>query len=606
MKLEDFSISNFNDTMQEDVSKQALNFCKALILSHKKISLTLAHKPDHVFSRYAVLNKDLTFSYKEDFSTYYYGVSPKIDSFSVIDAISKLSFTSTEGLNAYISEHCTEFMLHEDQAEYLLDVAKLILLTIASKYGVEFKKCEELQFLSASDSVFSAITSYNQAKETILLHGCPCAELLERLKPYRFINNNGLWQISDNGISLLDIYANKANIKLLVGKVFYSGVLLKALEITKQKYNFENDGVSNYQLIYERSSFATVCAFDDNYVNHPLLSESRQKLDAFFGYDDACKLRLFEKLSAKNIDDEQILVHVNEYIRCSYNVNQIGVSSNIKTSRKELLFGLRASKNIDEGALYPSVNGNAEVYDEDVQFYNNSVYEDLPTVYIHKKRSDLLGEIAREAYGELNMISTKESWSCYGMIISGNLPPADQNSRSNRRCHFNVLFENTVDETLDDIKSRYRKASEAFENKNFAAIIIKYYKTRFHGLLGGIISFLQRVLQSKDFIESILLLFISFMSIKTIDLSLENISSLLSLLFAGIILLTTIVKVAQHTFRMFRNAKNTKMICIYGSMSYDSLCHKISKVMKMKYHPAAYASLKMHIENLVYSDLQDT
>jgi len=605
MKLEDFSVSNFNETMQEDVSKQALNFCKALILSHKKISLTLNHKPERFFSRYAVLNKDLTVSYKEDFSTYYYGVSPKIDSFSVIDAISHLSFASTEGLNAYISEHCAEFMLHEDQAEYLLDVSKLILLTIASKYGVEFKNCEELKFLSASDSVFSAVISHNQTGKTILLHGCPCVELLERLKPYRFIDNNGVWQISDNGISFPDIYANKANIKLLVGKVFYSGVLLKALEINKQKYNFENDGVSNYQLIYERSSFATVCAFDDNYVNHPLLKESRKKLDKFFSYDDVCKLRLFEKLSIKSVDDEQILAYVNEYMKCSYNVNQIGVSSNIKTSKKELLFGLRASKNIDEGALYPSVNGNAEVYDEDVQFYNNSVYEDLPTVYLHKKRSDLLGEIAREAYGELNMTSAKESWSCYGMIISGNLP-ADQGSSSNRRCHFNVLFENTVDETFDEIKNRYRKASEAFENKNFAAIVIKYYKTRFHSLLGGIISFLQRLLQSKDFVESVLLLLVSFISIKTIDLSLENISSLLSFLFASIILLTTIVKVAQHTLRMFRNAKNIKKICIYGSMSYSSPCHKISKVMKMKYHPAAYASLKMHIENLVYSDLQDT
>ncbi|MBR6633123.1 MAG: hypothetical protein IKL05_02335 [Clostridia bacterium] len=605
MKLEDFSISNFNDTMQADVSKQTLNFCKAIILSHKKASLTLAHKPQHYFSQYATLNKDLTVCYKNNFSTYYYGVSPKIDSFSVIDAISNLSFKSTEGLNAYISEHCDEFMLHEDQALYLLDVAKLILLTIASKYGVKFKDCEELKFLSADDSIFSTVISYEQTEKNILLHGCPCFDLIERLKKYRFVNKNGVWQISDQGISFSDIYANKSNIKLLVGRVFYSGVLLKPLEINKQKYSFENSGISNYQLIYERSSFATVCAFDDHYVNHPLLKESRPNLEEFFNYDDTCKLHLFENLSIKGVDDEQILAYVNEYIKRSYNVNQIGVSSNIKTPKNEILFGLRASENIDDGALYPSVNGNAEVYDENVQFYNISVYEDQPTVYLHKKRSDLLGEIAREAYGELNITSAKESWSCYGMIISGNLPKAIQDNTENRRCHFNVLFENEVNETLYEIESRYRKASEAFENKKFAAIVIKYYKTRFHSLWGGVIHFLQRLLQSKDFVESILLLFVSFMSIKTIDLSLENISSLLSFLFASIILLTTVIKVVQHAIRMFRNAKNTKKICIYGSMSYSSLCHKISKVMKMKYHPAAYASLKMHIENLVYSDLED-
>jgi len=605
MKLNDFSISRFNDTMQEDVAKQALNFCKAIILSNNKISLTLSHKPEHLFPRYAVLNKDLTFDYKEDFSDFYYGVSPRIDSFSIIDAISTLSFQSTDGLNSYISKHCSEFMLHEDQAEYLLDVAKLILLTVASKYGVEFKDCDELKFLSAADSTFSAVISHNHEAGTILLHGCPCLDLIEQLKGYRFVNNNGVWQMSDQGIRFTDIYADSSNIKLLVGKVFYSGVLLKPLEISKQKYNFENNDISNYQLTYERSSFATVCAFDDNYITHPLLAESRQNLEKFFSYDDNCKLRLFEKLSVKDIDDEQILTHINEYIKCSYNVNQIGVSSNIKTSKKEILFGLRASKNIDDGALYPSVNGNAEVYDEDVQFYNNSVYEDLPTVYIDQKRSDLLGEIAREAYGELNMVSTKESWSCHGMIISGNLPQLSPDSLSNRRCHFNVLFEIEIDETLYEIKSRYRKASESFENKNFAAIIIKYYKNRFHSFLSEIISFLQRILQSKDFAESILLLCVAFISIKSITLSLENISSLISVLFASIILLTTTVKVIQHTIRVLRNARNTKKICIYGSMSYQALCRKISKVMKMKYHPAAYASLKMHIENLVYRDLRE-
>ncbi len=606
VKLDDFSVSKFNDTIQDDVSKQELNFCKAVILSHNKISLTLKHGPQQIHTRYAVLNPDLSVGFSDDFEFFYYGASPKIDSFSVIDAISSLSFTSTEGLNTYISEHCTEFKLHENQAEYLLDVAKLILITVASKYGIEVQPCDELNFLTDTDSDFSEIITHNKVAGTLLFHGCPCQDLIEQLEPYRFVNNDGVWQISDNGIRFQDIYSNKSNIKLLVGKVFYSGVLMKALEINKQKYNFENNGITNYQLIYERSSFATVCAFDENYTSHPLLKESRENLNAFFCYDDACKVCLSEKLSEKGIDDAQILSCVNEYIKCSYNVNQIGVSSNIKTPKNEILFGLRAASNIDDGALYPSVNGNAEVYDADVQFYNNSVYEDLPTVYIDKERSDLLGEIARESYGELNMTSTKESWSCHGMVISGNLPQTDQGNNSKRRCHFNVLFENEVDKTLDEIMQHYRTASESFENKCFAAIIIKCYKNRAHSFFSGIVSFLQHVLESKDVVESILLLLITFMSIKTIDLSLDNISSLLSIVFACIILVTTFVRVVRHCLRMVNKAKHTKKICIYKNMSYASLCRKISKVMNTKYHPVAYASLKMHIENLVCRDLQDT
>ena len=610
MKLGDFSISKFNESMQKDVSKQKLNFCKALFISHKKISLTLEHNPEHFSNKHAVLNKDLTFSSKDSIPSFYYGASPKIDSYAIIDAISGLDFTSEKDLDEYISQHCGEFMLHEDQGEYLLDVAKLILLTMASKYGIELKKCNELAFLSENSDFYKATISYNKEKDTILMHGCPCSELIEAFSPYRFVKINDVWQISDNGISLSEIYANKSNIKLLVGKVFYSGVLLKPLEIIKAENVYENNEILNYHLIYERSTFATVCAFDDNYIDHPLLESSRTKLKDFFSYDDNCKLKLFEQLSVEGVDEEEILVHINEYIKCSYNVNQIGISSNLKTSKNEILLGLRDAKNIDEGAVYPSVNGNAEVYDEDVRFYHFSVYEDLPTVDKKQKRSDLLGEIAREAYGELNIDTTQESWSCHGMIISGNLPSM-QDGSAPRRCHFNVLFENDINESLDDIKQRFLKASERFENKNFAAIIIKYYKTRFRGTMGILFDFLQKFIQNKDFVESILLLLISVISLKkgiienSLDFSSDNILTLFSFIFAIIIVITTIVQVVQYIIKTIKNLKITKTIHIYGSMSYTSMCKRLSKAMNMKYHPATYACMKMHIENLIYNDLKE-
>lgn len=605
MKPEDFSLSNFNNTMQADIANQRLDFCKALILSPKKISLTLDYAPDLFSKRYAALNQDLTTCCKEDFSGYYYGASPKIDSFSIIDAISALSFQSQEHLDAYLSHHCREFMLHEDQAEFLPHVARLILLTAASKYGIKLKSCPQLHFLHAQESPFSAIVSYREAEGILLLSGCPYKELLQLLAPYRFVKNKGLWEVSPEGLSLAEIYAEKSNIQLLSGKVFYSGVLLRPLALHQQQYNFENSGISNYRLLYERSSFATVCAFDDCFLDHPLLKESRPSLEQFFRYDDSCKLRLSQALSQKDLADQQILSAVNRYIKESYNVNQIGISSNLKTPKGEILFGLRASENIDDGFLYPSVNGNAEIYDETVSFYNSSVYEDLPTVHLHQKRSDLLGEIAREAYGELNLISVKESWSCHGMILLGNLPKEGQHQPGRRRCHFSVLFENTTEENLEEIKVRYRKASESFENKNFAAVSVRYYRTRLHGFFGGLLQFLRRVLKSKDVIESLLLLLVAFISMQTITLSFQNLPSLLSLVFAGILLLTTLAKAVQWALTRLRNARSTKVLRIYGTMSYASLCCKLSKVMTMDYHPAAYASLKMHIENLVQNDLLD-
>ena len=602
MKLCDFSTSKFNQTMQADVARQELNFCKALILSHKKLSFSLLHKPQLLFSRYAVLKKDLTVSYGDDFSNYYYGASPRIDSFTVIDAISGFRFRSVEGLEAFISRHCAEFMLHEDQGAYLLDLAKLILLTVASKYGVVFQQATQLAFLS--DGGLSSMTTQDKEKHLVRIHGCPCQEMIDKMQPYRFVNVDGVWQISEDGIGFQDIYANKAHISLLNGEVFYSGVLLKALELRKQQHNFESSGIANYQLVYERSTFATVCAFDDYYVNHPLLTDCKQRLEAFFRCDDACKERLSTQLSQAQLTDEQLLTHANEYMRCSHNVNQIVVSGNIKTSQNEILLGMRAAKNIDGGALYPSVNGNAEVYDENVQFYCNSVYEDLPTVNLAQKRSDLQGEIAREAYGELNMLFARESWSCHGLVISGNLPQAGRDNQK-RRCHFSVLFENETTETLDEIQTRFHKAGEAFENKNFAAIVIKYHKTRLHSMLGGIIEFLQRLSQSKEIIESVLLLLLAFISIETFEPSFENISSLLSLLFASIIILTTAITMIQRLAKLLRNAKNTKTIRIYASMSYETICQRLSKTMTMKYHPVAYACVKMHIDNLIHEDLEE-
>lgn len=610
MKLGDFSISKFNESMQKDVSKQKLNFCKALFISHKKISITLSHKPDYFSNKRAVLNEDLTFSVPENVPSYYYGASPKIDGYAIIDAISCFAFSTEKKLEEYLSKHCSEFMLHEDQGEYLVDVAKLILLTMASKYGIELKNCKELAFLAEKSDLYKATISHNKKSDTILLHGCPCSELMEIFSTYRFVKINDVWQISDNGLSLAEIYANKSNIKLLVGKVFYSGVLLKPLEIIKAENVYENNDIINYHLIYERSSFATVCAFDDNYTDHPLLEGSRKKLEEFFSYDDNCKLKLFEQLSVEGIDEKEILIHINEYIKCSYNVNQIGISSNLKTSKNEILLGLRDAKNIDAGAVYPSVNGNAEVYDEDVSFYHFSVYEDLPSLHINQKRSDLLGEIAREAYGELNIDTTQESWSCHGMIISGNLPSM-QDERASRRCHFNVLFENDVNESLEEIKKRFLKASERFENKNFAAIIIKYYKTRFRGIMGFLFDFLQKFVQNKDFVESILLILISVISLKngiienSLDFSFDNILTLFSFIFAIVIVITTIVQVVQYIIKTIRNRKITKTIHIYGSMSYITMCKRLSKAMSMKYHPATYACIKMHVENLIYNDLKE-
>ena len=118
-----------------------------------------------------------------------------------------------------------------------------------------------------------------------------------------------------------------------------------------------------------------------------------------FSADEKCKSNLFDIISQQITDRDRFFKDISKYLLLSFNVNQIGISSNVKTSDGKVFFGIRNRGNIDDGSLYPSVNGNAEVYDSKVSFYNQSVYEDLPSISIQDIRLYLWGEIYREAYG---------------------------------------------------------------------------------------------------------------------------------------------------------------------------------------------------------------
>jgi hypothetical protein len=74
-----------------------------------------------------------------------------------------------------------------------------------------------------------------------------------------------------------------------VGKVFYSGVLIKPITFYESPQNYENADITNIVIEYERSTFATVCAIDDNSIEHPLLSESNEKIKEFIEIDNDCK-----------------------------------------------------------------------------------------------------------------------------------------------------------------------------------------------------------------------------------------------------------------------------------------------------------------------------
>ena len=649
MKTSDFSIKKFNETLQEGINKAKteredflLDFCKAIIVSDNKISVTLKPIAENNSNwKYVTLEKN---EYS-DFSEFYYGCSPEIDSEKIIKAISNSNFESPEELDKYINNHASHFMIHKGKEEYLDVLAKLILINLASKYGICIKRNEKTEFLvneaKGKKDIYSEIIKWDNTEETnskkkrrkskkntddekvIRIHGCPTKELKDLLNNYKFINDNGLWDISDNGIDFKDIYKDEKNIHLLDGRVFYSGVLIKPIKFSEQTERYENTGIKNIEILYERSTFATVCAFDDNNIDHPLLKDSKVKLQKMFIEDDFYKANLYDNLN-KATNDTEILKSLNQYLDKSFNVNQIGVSGNIVTSDKKIFFGTRDKGNIDAGKVYPGVNGNAEIYDEKVNFYNYSAYEDLPSVSITNKRNDLLGEISREAYGELRLNQRKEAWECYGIVVSGTNSSKVINAvesfeekhkehlknnrnlyydKEKRRFHFNLIFETEVDDSFEDIMNRQKKASEAFENKNFISFFPLLFKNRLTCVFSFIWKIMLSIVSNKDFFEALILIFVAFSSFSLGTFVIENATSIPSLIFAGLILVSSVSRLGKLIKKGIKTIKTNKFIILYKSDDYNDINKKILKKLGTNFHPVAYAALKLYLENRIREQL---
>lgn len=619
MKITDFSLTNFNSTIRSTVASQELNFCQAVSLSYDyNLSVTAKYTPDGCGDRFVTLDKSLNPISSDSWEMYYYGVSPQIDSHEIITAISEFKFSTLNGLDSFIADNCMHFMLHKDHSAYLADFARHSVITLAGKYGIRIGYSKELyELLRPFDEEKEILKeeALENNNKCLLLCGCPTLQMCDILEKYRYTLKDNIWHIDEHGISLKDIYADKKNIVLLCGNVFYSGVLIKPLKIVHPEERFENYKMKNVSIEFERTTFASVCAFDEVHIMHPLLKDSVQNLSRLFYYDDQCKLTLNQMLSNKeSYSEDYVWDCVNQYLQNCLNINQIGVSASIVTKDNRLLLGLRKSKNIDEGCLYPGVNGNAEIKDDNVAFYTYSVYEDDPKIQLESRRIDFTGEISREAYAEIKLDCN--NWLCCGFILSGQLPTYSTvtpiYSQKRRRMHFNILFEKNCEQTHEEIEINKNKATESFETGDFLGLQIHCYKNFFDWMIKSVVSLLNGIINNKDFIESIalILIFTSTLS-RNGNYKLEWLD-FMSYGFAALISIVTVIKIfnflnKKYTWNKWKLKKRltTKTVRIFCGQSYKKLCKKIDRIFNNSCHPAAYAATKQHIENLVYDMLSE-
>lgn len=149
----------------------------------------------------------------------------------------------------------------------------------------------------------------------------------------------------------------------------------------------------------------------------------------------------------------------------------------------------RSGTSIDSGEYYCSANGQSEFRDENVDFYRNSVFEDLPSMDYHSVyRVDLNQEIQREAIAELSISNFTKEWKYYGVsYLSINSFAKDKMiriSKTNsakvraRRMHFNVLTSNTTPMLFEDVVKNREFATEKFENSKIMGLQAKIFKSK--------------------------------------------------------------------------------------------------------------------------------
>lgn len=545
-----------------------------------------------------------------DHDAYYYGISPAIDETLIVKAIADGKLKDKDGLHKFIADHCSGFMLRRNQAGYLRPCAKLFVLSIAHNFGIKLKVDDTLY---ARLLRFSNTTMVEKGKQKgeILLCGSPTEELFCVLDGYTFQKDaDGLhWRCSasgSEGLSVREIFSNRDNIVLLKGHTFYSGVLLRILYVDTKIQSYGNDTVVPLQFLFERSTYGTVFTFDNNYIYHPLLDTSRDKLIEMYRNDDECKRTLLNSTETPS-GRADYLTAVNNYLKESFNVNQMGVTGNLITKDGILLIGERESSAIDAGEIYPSVNGNAEVIDPNVNFYKLFANEDYPTINLAANRIDFHGELNREAYAELSVTTRWDAWNCYGFTISGIVPPKETEgdySFSKRRMHFNILCEQSCDVTFEEIVEKQKNATEAFENRTLKGLQLSYYANWRARIWTELLNSVRLILDSESHIGEITAVYVFLATIITAVqngslTSLTFSASDISKVFFSVLSILMICVVGYKTVQnyLFRRKYITKIV-FTGSCKKKTKddFHRITEYFKKNpSHPVAYAAVMAHI-----------
>ncbi len=607
---------DINNNIQEYLKEKDLNYSRFILPSKEgEVSVIGKYALEYYdgykenfgdsFCGLSAENNQLKVVESSDFERFYYGISPRFSNSMIMRELAKLSLKNAQGLEQFVIENADLFMLHKGQEKYLPVMAKYFTLCMFYNFGIKIK-FQDVNILDEFKNSFGDKNPYLKIKGNIVtIHGCLTEETIDFLKKYRYLKeeSNLYCMVEDvEANSILDICNKEDGYGLVNGDVFYSGVLLRPVFLEERNVWTTNSNISSLCIYYERSTYGTVFSLDNHLMEHPLLtSEEKNLIKEFFELDDRCKIECLSRpVEEGDAGRKRLIDQINEYLKTSYNVNQIGVTGNIITSDNVLIYGKRASSAIDSGKLYPSVNGNAEIADLDVEFYSDSAEVDFPLMPVDSLPFRFGKELCRETEAELNISLSNNLWKCYGVSISGNLPE-NAGEGSKRRMHFNVIFKQNINYTFDEIIEMQKNAVENYENGELHGVNIKVFEDKKQWAMKLLQNVLQVIMDSRDIIGSILTVLLFYISIAKLEYSLDGLNAAISAFFAVLVLLTTINSIINRVKVYFKRRKYLHNVSIIKNTNdLEQKLDKASAKIMMDHvcHPVTYLAIRLHLLEL--------
>lgn len=394
---------------------------------------------------------------------------------------------------------------------------------------------------------------------------------------------------------------------------FYSGVNVRVKHVEIDEDSTYNANVRTLKFNCELTTFGTICGFEghnfgspmgieNNVLGHPYLDEYRDELKRLINHEYELTESLKDKLGSSS-NPINALAHLNEFLAKSTYPHYVNISGNFITQDGFTPYTVRGSAVSDYLSCYCSVNGVAEVYDSAVKNYANSISADSPSIICKPGKSTyrLDGELNRETEAELGLSQFQSEWTYYGFTLMGLLTSPYKTEVS----HFNILAQNSISTTMENVRTSWLKAKERNENNRIMAYQVQISPSWLRAMGNNLTSMIATIAQHKDWLVflSAIIAKLGVMRVTEKDfldfsylLSSYNQTTVLSMLIDFSLLSTAIITVKRFLKQLTRREKIR--LVHRNNINYSKVLKKILKKKFESAHPILLVMTALRIFNM--------